>query len=73
MTGNNPNLDLVNINAQNLVKCYQLVPKILSVNEILTSVKGHNSATNVPKMICKAIHKKKLFAVTLLRIFQVGM
>ena len=34
------------------MKFYQLVLKILSGNEILTSFKGHNSVGNVRKMIC---------------------
>ena len=55
MIGNNPNLHLVNINEHtNLVKFYQIVLKILSrneiLNEILTSIKGHNSDTNVRNM-----------------------
>ena len=32
---------------QNLVKFYQLVLKILSGNEILTSINGHNSVANL--------------------------
>ena len=35
---------------QNLVKCCPLVFKILSGNEILTSIKGHNSVANLQKM-----------------------
>ena len=35
---------------QNLVKFYQLVLEILSGNENLTSIKGHNSVTNFRKM-----------------------
>ena len=35
---------------QNLVKLCQLVLKILSGNEILTSIKGHNSVVNLRKM-----------------------
>ena len=39
----------------NLVKCYLFVLKILSGNEIMTenlkSIKGHNSVTNVRKMM----------------------
>ena len=54
MMANNPNLDLVNINAythvQNLVKFCPFFLKILSRNEILTSSKGHNSVTNLGKM-----------------------
>ena len=35
---------------QNLAKFCQLVLKILSGNEILTSIKGHNSVANLQKM-----------------------
>ena len=35
---------------QNLVKFCPLVLKILSGNEILTSIKGHNSVVNLRKM-----------------------
>ena len=35
---------------QNLVKFCALVLKILSGNEILTSIKGHNSVANLKKM-----------------------
>ena len=45
---NNPNLDLVNINAHaRLGKFHQFVQKILSGNEILISFKGHNSVINL--------------------------
>ena len=49
MPGNNPILGLVlsiSIAHTNLVKFYQLVLKILSRDENLTSIKGHNSITN---------------------------
>ena len=53
MTGNNPNIDLVNINAHTLfceILSNHFVLKILSgneiLNEILTSIKDHNSITN---------------------------
>ena len=36
---------------QNLVKFCPLVLKILSGNEILTSIKSHNSVANLPKMM----------------------
>ena len=48
MTGNNPNLDVVNMNVN--MKFDPFVFKILSRNEILTSIKGHKSVTNVRKM-----------------------
>ena len=35
---------------QNLVKFCPLVLKILSGNEILTSIKGHNSVANLQKL-----------------------
>ena len=35
---------------QNLVRFCQFVLKILSGNEILTSIKGHNSVKILPKM-----------------------
>ena len=45
---------------QNLVKFYQFLFKILSgneiLNEILTSVKGHDSIINVRKMMCNNIN-----------------
>ena len=50
MTLYNLNLDLINVNVytvQNLVKLCPLVLKILSGNEILTSIKGHNSVANL--------------------------
>ena len=47
MTGNNPNLGIVNINAHTkLVKFYRYVLKILRGNEIV----AYNSGTNVQKM-----------------------
>ena len=33
---------------QNLIEIH----KILSVNKILTSIKGHNSVKNLPKIMC---------------------
>ena len=47
----NPNLDLINVNVYtNLVKDCPLVLKILSGNEIQTSIKGRNSVANLRKM-----------------------
>ena len=45
MTGNNPKLDLVHVDARKkrLVRFCQFILKILSGNEILTSIKGRNS------------------------------
>ena len=45
MTGNNPKLDLVNVDAhkKRLVRFCPFILKILSGNEILTSIKGRNS------------------------------
>ena len=47
----NLKLDLVNINVyKNLVKFCTFILKILSGKEILTSIKGRNSVTNLQKM-----------------------
>ena len=45
MRGNNPKLDLVNVDAgkKRLGRFCQLILKILSGNKILMSIKGHNS------------------------------
>ena len=37
---------------QNLVKFCLFILKILSGNEILTRIKGHNSVTNLRKKMC---------------------
>ena len=36
---------------QNSIKIHQLVHKILSINEILASIKGHNSVENEQKIL----------------------
>ena len=36
---------------QNLIKIYQLVHKILSINKIATSIKGHNPVENEWKIL----------------------
>ena len=51
MTGNNPKLDLVNVDVHtNLVRFCLFVLKILSGNKILTSIKGGNSVKILRKM-----------------------
>ena len=40
----------ISMQMQNLVKFHQFVLKILSRNEILTSIKGHNSVINLRKL-----------------------
>ena len=53
MTGNNPNLDHVNINSN--IKFGQILSirsQTVYLNDILTTVNGHNSITNVRKMMC---------------------
>ena len=37
---------------QNLAKFHQFILKILSLIEILTSIKDHNSVTNLRKLTC---------------------
>ena len=41
---------LISMHMQNLVKIHPLVLKLLSRNEILTSIKGHNSVINLQKL-----------------------
>ena len=36
---------------QNFIKLHQLVHKILSINKISTSIKGHNSVENEQKIL----------------------
>ena len=48
------------MHVQNLVKFYHFVLKILNGNEILTSFKGHNSITNVRKMMYVCTYKRDL-------------
>ena len=36
---------------QNFIKIYQLIHKILSINEIWTSLKGHNAVENECKIL----------------------
>ena len=51
MTGNNPKLELVNVDMHtNLVRFCQFVLEILSANEILTSIMGRNTVKIRPKM-----------------------
>ena len=37
---------------QNLIETHKLIHKILSINKIQTSMKGHNSVKNQPKIMC---------------------
>ena len=50
MVHNNPNIDLVSDNEyKNLVKFCLFILKILSQNQILTSIKDRNSIANLQK------------------------
>ena len=42
----------ISMQIQNLIEIHKLIHKILSTNEILTSIKGHNSVKNWPKIRC---------------------
>ena len=42
----------ISMHIQNLIEIYKLIHKILSINKILTSIKGHNSVKNQPKITC---------------------
>ena len=43
--------NLISMHLQNFIKIHQLVHKILSINEISTSIKGHNSVENEQKIL----------------------
>ena len=48
MAGNNPDIDLVmKMCVQSLVKFCQFILKILSLNQILTKIKGRNPVANL--------------------------
>ena len=42
----------ISMHIQNLIEIHKLIHKILSINKILTSIKGHNSVKNWPKITC---------------------
>ena len=42
----------ISMHKQNLAKFHQFVLKVLSWNEILTSIKGHNSVKYLRKLTC---------------------
>ena len=42
----------ISMHIQNLIEIHKLIQKILSINKILTSIKGHNSVKNRPKITC---------------------
>ena len=42
----------ISMHIQNLIEIHKLIHKVLSINKILTSIKGHNSVKNWPKITC---------------------
>ena len=42
----------ISMHIQNLIEIHKLIHKRLSINKILTSIKGHNSVKNWPKIMC---------------------
>ena len=42
----------ISLHIQNLIEIHKLIHKRLSINKILTSIKGHNSVKNWPKIMC---------------------
>ena len=42
----------ISMHIQNLIEIHRLIHKILSINKILTSIKGQNSVKNWPKITC---------------------
>ena len=55
---------------QNLIEIDKLIHKLLSINEILTSIKGHNSVKNWQKITCiKHTHNMDLVYINACTIF----
>ena len=42
----------ISMHIQNLIEIHKLIHKILSINKILTSIKGHNSVKDWPTIMC---------------------
>ena len=42
----------ISMHIQNLIKIHKLIHKLLSINKILTLIKGHNSVKKWPKIMC---------------------
>ena len=43
---------LISMHIQKLIEIHKLIHEILSINKILTLIKGHNSVKNWPKIMC---------------------
>ena len=71
MTLYNPNLDLIHVNVYtNLIKFCPLFLKILSENEIFSSIKGHNSVTNLQKNVRNNPNLDLVHVQNLIKIYQ---
>ena len=42
----------ISMHIQNFIEIHKIIHKILSINKILMSIKGHNSVKNWPKIMC---------------------
>ena len=55
---------------QNLIEIHKLIHKILSINKILTSIKGHDSVKNRPKITCIRYNMDLVFINAFTKFYQ---
>ena len=60
----------VHIHVQNSIEIHKLIHKILSINKILTSIKGHNFVKNWPKITCIRYNMDLVFIYAPTKFYQ---
>ena len=60
----------ISMHIQNLNKIHKLIHKILSINEILTSIKGYNAVKNWPNIMCIRNRMDLVFINAYIKFYQ---
>ena len=60
----------ISMHIQNLIEIHKLIYKILSINKILTLIKGHNSAKNWQKIMCIRYNMDLVFINVYTKFYQ---
>ena len=60
----------ISMHIQNLIEIHKLIHKILSMNKILTSIKGHNSVKNWRKITCIRYNMDLVFINAYIKFYQ---
>ena len=60
----------ISMKIQNLIEIHKLIHKILSINKILTSIKGHNSVKNWPNIMCIRYNTDLVFINAYITFYQ---